>query len=134
MSDAVILMKRKCAAFIVMHHLIKKKKEESVKKNRNYWIKHLYQNKDQLGGMKLLNLLSSDESTGHFKNFLRMSASDFEVLINKIGPKIAKMDTKLRKAIPVKERLAVTLYVFWLRGTHTRAYNTCSKYPNRAFR
>lgn len=57
----------------------------------------------------VLNLLSLDESTGHFKNLLRMSANDFEVLINKIGPKIAKMDTKLRKSISIKERLAVTL-------------------------
>lgn len=99
MSDAVIKMKRKCAAFIVMHHLIKKKIEKTVKKNRRYWIKHLYQDKSQLDGIKLMDLLSLDESTGHFKNFLRMSANDFEFLINKIGPKIAKMDTKLRKGL-----------------------------------
>lgn len=34
---------------------------------------------------------------------------DFEYLINLIGPKIARMDTKFRKAIPVQERVAVTL-------------------------
>nr|CAI5824170.1 unnamed protein product [Callosobruchus analis] len=38
-----------------------------------------------------------------------MSASDFEILLNKIGPKIVKIDTNLREAIPVKERLAITL-------------------------
>jgi len=38
-----------------------------------------------------------------------MSSEDFETLINMVGPKIHKKDTCFRKAIPVKERLAVTL-------------------------
>lgn len=86
--------------------LSRRKKRKQLKKRR-YWIKHLYQDRSQLDGIKLMDLLSLDESTGHFKKFLRMSANDFEFLINKIGPKIAKMDTKLRKAITVKEILAV---------------------------
>lgn len=38
-----------------------------------------------------------------------MSAEDFEILLNKVGPHIAKKDTKWRKAIPANERLALTL-------------------------
>jgi len=38
-----------------------------------------------------------------------MSATDFEYLINKVGPFIVKIDTSMRKAIHVQERLAVTL-------------------------
>lgn len=38
-----------------------------------------------------------------------MSAEDFEYLLCKIGPKIAKQDTNMRQAIPAKDRLAVTL-------------------------
>lgn len=38
-----------------------------------------------------------------------MSATDFEYLIQKIGPIVTKSDSHMRKAIPVQERLAVTL-------------------------
>lgn len=49
------------------------------------------------------------EPSGHFENFCRMSSSDFEYLLEKISPLIAKKDTLWRKAIPAKVRLAVTL-------------------------
>nr|CAH7725731.1 unnamed protein product [Callosobruchus chinensis] len=47
--------------------------------------------------------------SGHLKNSTRMTAEDFERLIILVGPKISKMDTKFRKAIPVEDRLAITL-------------------------
>lgn len=52
------------------------------------------------------------EPSGKFENFCRMSAADFEYLLNKIGPSITKNDTVMRKAIPANERLAVTLRFF----------------------
>nr|CAH7757359.1 unnamed protein product [Callosobruchus chinensis] len=47
--------------------------------------------------------------SGHLKNFTRMTAEDYERLIILVGPKISKIDTKFRKAIPVQDRLAITL-------------------------
>lgn len=38
-----------------------------------------------------------------------MSSADFEYLINLMGHRINKKDTNYRQAIPVKERLAITL-------------------------
>lgn len=44
-----------------------------------------------------------------------MSVNDFENSITMTGPRIEKIDTYLRKAIPVKIRLAVMLrfYMYW---------------------
>nr|CAH7759132.1 unnamed protein product [Callosobruchus chinensis] len=55
------------------------------------------------------NALLRDMDSGHLKNFMRMTAEDFERLIILVGPKISKMYTKFRKAIPVQDRLAITL-------------------------
>lgn len=49
------------------------------------------------------------EKSGKFLNFCRMSSEDFEIILTKIGPKIKKQDTNMRKAITIQERLAVTL-------------------------
>lgn len=49
------------------------------------------------------------EPSGLFENFCRMSLEDFELLLRKIEPHISKKDTKFRRAIPAKERLAITL-------------------------
>nr|CAH7712215.1 unnamed protein product [Callosobruchus chinensis] len=52
--------------------------------------------------------------SGHLKNFTRMTAEDFERLIILVGPKISKMDTKFRKAIPVQDRLAIAITLRFL--------------------
>lgn len=52
------------------------------------------------------------EPSGKFENFCRMSAVDFEFLLNEIGPLIRKRDTNMRKAIPVQERFCVALRFF----------------------
>ncbi|XP_074030781.1 uncharacterized protein [Leptinotarsa decemlineata] len=44
-----------------------------------------------------------------FRNFFRMSNSDFENILRKIAPVIIKQDTKFRPAISVSDRLTITL-------------------------
>lgn len=92
------------AAFVV---LSKKKR-----KQKKCWVRPYLQERTQGGGTSLVaSLITDDQLTcgGHLKNFLRMSSSDFEVLLCKIGPIITKEDTNWRRAIPAKERLLVTL-------------------------
>jgi hypothetical protein len=60
-------------------------------------------------GRHLLLDLKFQEINGFDKNFTRMSPTDFEYLINLVGPKIARKDTRWRKAISIQERLAVTI-------------------------
>jgi hypothetical protein len=47
--------------------------------------------------------------SGQFHNFTRMHSDDYDLLLNLIGPKIARKNTVFREAISVQERLAVTL-------------------------
>nr|CAH7712214.1 unnamed protein product [Callosobruchus chinensis] len=60
------------------------------------------------------NALLRNMDSGHLKNFTRMTAEDFERLIILVGPKISKMDTKFRKAIPVQDRLAIAITLRFL--------------------
>ena len=101
MADEVVIAG---AAFIIMYKLALNKKK---KKNRRWWITPLYSSRKS--DSNLLQSMLIEEDTGHFKNFVRMSSADFEVLLNLIGPKIEKKNTFLRNSVPVKERLAITL-------------------------
>jgi len=56
------------------------------------------------------------EDAQQFKNFIRMSAVQFEMLLNLVK-QIVKQDTQLREAIRVHDRLMVTLR-FLASGTH----------------
>jgi len=83
-----------------------------------------------------------------FRNFTRMTASDFELLLQLIGPSIKKQDINMREAIPISTRLAVTLrflatgdsyhtvmYISYITANnidhHTRSVPSCHKVTER---
>jgi hypothetical protein len=57
------------------------------------------------------------EDPMQLRNFLRLSAVEIEELVGWIGPAIQKQDTTMRMAIPVRERLLVTMR-FLATGTY----------------
>ncbi|CAH1999221.1 unnamed protein product [Acanthoscelides obtectus] len=77
-------------------------------KRRRWWMLAIHRNRTKNSMENQLAELYA-EPAGEFDNFVRMSCSDFEYLLQKISPMIAKNDTDWRDAIPVKVRLAVTL-------------------------
>jgi len=96
------------ASFILIHSILKKKINKK-KSERRWWQTNLMKSRDMYSGSDLLNCLQEQEISGQYRNFIRMSSIDFEYLINLIGAKISKKNTNFRKAIPVQERLGVTL-------------------------
>ena len=92
------------ASYIYIHYALKKKRKE-----RRWWQRQLYTSREVYSGSSLLADWNFQSVSWLYKNFTRMSLSEFEFLINLIGEKISKNDTAFRKAIYVQERLELTL-------------------------
>ena len=76
-----------------------------------------------------------------------MAPADFELLINLVSPKIVKIDNRLRAAVPLQERLVVTLqflatgdlytsvqYLFQISKQSVKLYLKCVKLLLRHWR
>ncbi|KAH9641699.1 hypothetical protein HF086_005145 [Spodoptera exigua] len=88
------------AAFIFMYLLT----EDRKSRKRRWWKTNLYKRRSSL-----LVELKSQHISGQYKNFTRMSPTDFEYLLTIIAPKISRQDTIMRSAISPQDRLALTL-------------------------
>jgi hypothetical protein len=91
-------------------------KEKKKKKQRWWWQTQLYRSREVYSGSSLLRDLSFQTVSGLYKHFIRMSPTEFQFIINYIREQISRKDTTFRKAIPVQERLALTLRFFLASG------------------
>ena len=113
------------ASYIYIHYDLKKQRKE-----RWWWQRQLYTSREVYSGSSLLADLNFHSVSVIYKNFTRMSPSEFEILINLIGEKISKKDTSFRKATSIQERLAMTL-LSWQVVIRTLACSTSSKFPSK---
>jgi hypothetical protein len=91
-----------CTGYIF---LMRRKKR--LKNAKSFWMQCFF-NIGVQHGQNLLRELNTEDGSG-FRNFVRMTKRDVEILLQKIGPIIQMKDTKYRKAIPASIRLAITL-------------------------
>jgi hypothetical protein len=91
------------ASFIVMRSLLKTKS----RRKRRWCMISVFRSRERYSGSDFLCDVSVENL--YFRTFCRMSYSDFDALISLVGPRISKEDASFRTAIPVAERLAVTL-------------------------
>lgn len=78
-------------------------------RKRLKWTRELFLSREDSGFFKELNCMLRNNDPELFKNFVRMDASDFDLLVDLVGPSIKKKDKRFRKAISAAERMAVTL-------------------------
>lgn len=87
--------------------------EYESSQHRSVWVRNWLKKRETDGvyAKLLIELRSGDSGEQRlFQEFLRMTATEFEELLELVKPLIEKQDTKFRKAIPAGERLAVTLH------------------------
>lgn len=73
------------------------------------WERKWIQRRKLHGAYNALSRELRMEDPSQLRNFIRMSAEDFEELSSWIAPMFQKMDTNMRQAISVGERLMLTL-------------------------
>jgi hypothetical protein len=70
------------ASYIYIHYALKKKR-----KGWRWWQRQLYTSREVYSGSSLLADLNFQSVSGLYKNFTRMSPSEFEFVVHLIGEK-----------------------------------------------
>ncbi|KAJ8710628.1 hypothetical protein PYW08_009143 [Mythimna loreyi] len=105
-SAAAIYLMSAYNYYVSVHRtkVVKKKRQR-----RRWWMLSIHRNRTRNSMENQLSELLQEPESKEFQNFVRMSDSNFEYLLEKISPEISKQDTDFRESIPAKIRLAVTL-------------------------
>ena len=99
--------KRRAAA--IAAYIIMQRKSRRPKRKHSCWVREWILKREEYGAYHALKNELKISDPCQLRNFLRMSAIDFDNLTNRLGHKLFRRDTSMRAAISVKEKLAVTL-------------------------
>ena len=100
---------RKALLSIVVASATMINEREKKKKRKSVWVKPWLKRRLILGTYKTLFRELKTENVVDFTNYTRVTPDVFELILNKISPKISKQDTVMRKSIPAGARLEATL-------------------------
>ncbi|XP_058056222.1 uncharacterized protein LOC131207618 [Anopheles bellator] len=89
---------------------------------RRCWTRELFAEASQ-HGLRLIDQLYLNDGMG-FRNFTRMTPTDFEVLLGMVGAKIAAKETTFRQTIPANMRLIVVLHFLATGNSYTSLQHT----------
>ena len=94
------------ATFLV---LVRRRLEKPKRKKRRYWIRPWIDRRLEYGSYYTLMAELEREHQGDFTNYMRMEPAMFYEILQRLSPRITKMDTNWRKALPPGLKLAITL-------------------------
>ncbi|KAK9873634.1 hypothetical protein WA026_019962 [Henosepilachna vigintioctopunctata] len=103
-SRKYMLMIAACVGCImILHHCGKKSKVN--RKNRRTWARKWLQKRDEGRGLSsmLNNELLNDDPQA-YRNFLRMSNTQFEYILQQIEKSISKQDTNMRQCVTARTK------------------------------
>ena len=113
------------ASYIYIHYAWKKKRKE-----RWWWQRQLYTSRELYRGSSLLADLNFQSVSGLYKNFTRMSPSDFELLINLIGKKKSRKRTQRSGKPFLFKKVWHWRYNSWQVVILTLAFSNSLKFPS----
>lgn len=116
----MVSKRQKIAAAIIVISVLNKKQ----KKPRSAWERKWIQRRQLHGAYDTLSRELRMEDPCQLRNFIRMSAEDFEELSLWIAPIVQKKDTNMRQSISVGERLMLTIRFL---ATGNKKHQHCRK-------
>uniref|UniRef100_A0A3P8N7S1 DDE Tnp4 domain-containing protein n=1 Tax=Astatotilapia calliptera TaxID=8154 RepID=A0A3P8N7S1_ASTCA len=89
-------------------YLLWRAEQRRKRRPRRTWVHQVLETREQFGEFHhLLQELRLDD--GRFQRYHRLSLGQFEDLLTRVGPRIARLDTNYRCSIPPAERLSICL-------------------------
>lgn len=97
-----------CIERVAVLYLLWKAQQRRRRRTRRYWVNKTLRRRPSFGEYHhLFQELRLDD--GRFQRYFRLSSSQFEELLSRVGAQITRRDTNYRPSIPAAERLSICL-------------------------